>query len=192
NNSDLIADAKNAASMFTSDLIAADRSFDVMEGSAGAVLGLLKLYRVTGDPSVLDLATKCGDYLLRQRQTVLRGDQRSFGWGAGKQLNGMSHGAAGFAYALTSLASATGKNEFAGTARECIEFENTSFSSSHNNWPDFRAEGSGTEPSWPCQGCHGASGIGLARIGMLRQWPVDPEDRAAGTRLSPWRDELRT
>jgi hypothetical protein len=52
NNSDLLADAKNAASMFTSDLIAADRSFDVMEGSAGAALGLLKLYRVTGDPSV--------------------------------------------------------------------------------------------------------------------------------------------
>jgi type 2 lantibiotic biosynthesis protein LanM len=170
NNSDLIADAKNAASMFTSDLIAADRSFDVMEGSAGAVLGLLKLYRVTGDPSVLDLATKCGDYLLRQRQTVLRGDQRSFGWGAGKQLNGMSHGAAGFAYALTSLAAATGRGEFVDAALECIEFENTSFSTSRGNWPDFRREGVETDAFWPCQWCHGAGGIGLARMGTLLRW----------------------
>jgi lantibiotic modifying enzyme len=170
NNSDLLADAKNAASMFTSDLIAADRSFDVMEGSAGAALGLLKLYRVTGDPSVLDLATKCGDHLLRRRQTILRGGQRSFGWGAGTQLNGMSHGAAGFAYALTSLAAATGRGEFMGAALECIEFENTSFSSSRGNWPDFRREGVETDAFWPCQWCHGAGGIGLARMGTLLRW----------------------
>src|ERR1019366_798620 len=123
NNRDLLADAGNAASLFTSDLIAADRSFDVIAGSAGGILGLLKLYRATGDRDVLDRATQCGDHLLTQRQSRTEGERTWLGWGAGRQLNAMSHGAAGFAYALSSLAAATGRDEFARTAQECIEFE---------------------------------------------------------------------
>ena len=107
NNSDLLADAKNAAALFTSDLIAADKSFDVMEGSAGAILSLLRLYRVTRDRDVLHRAAKCGDHLLSQRRSGPGGEKAWLGWGVGRQLNGTSHGAAGFAYALTSLAAAT-------------------------------------------------------------------------------------
>ena len=190
NDRDLLADAGNAASLFTKDLIAADKSFDVMAGSAGGILGLLKLYRATGDRDVLDRAARCGDHLLSQCRSGTEGKRTWLGWGVGRQLNGMSHGAAGFAYALTSLAEATGRNEFAHTARECIAFENASFSPSHGNWPDFR--GSGTGPSWPCQWCHGAGGIGLARIGTLRRWPIDPAEHAAGPTVKNWRDELRT
>jgi len=39
----------------------------------------------------------------------------------------MSHGAAGFAYALSSLAAAAGREDFAAAARECVDFENSSF-----------------------------------------------------------------
>jgi type 2 lantibiotic biosynthesis protein LanM len=192
NNRDLLSDAGNAASLFTSDLIAADKYFDVIAGSAGGILGLLKLYRATGDRDVLDRAAQCGDHLLSQRRSGTEGEGTWLAQGVERQLNGMSHGAAGFAYALTSLAAATGRNEFARTARECIAFENRSFSSSHNNWPDFRTEGSGTGPYWPCQWCHGAGGIGLARIGTLRRWPIDPEEHAAGPTVNDWRDELWT
>jgi type 2 lantibiotic biosynthesis protein LanM len=170
NNSDLLADAKDAALLFTSDLIAADTSFDVMEGSAGAILGLLKLHRATGDSDVLDRATRCGDHLLRQRRSETESGIADLGWGVGRQLNGMSHGAAGFAFALTSLAAATGKSEFAYIAQQCIEFENSSFSSLRGNWPDFRREGVETDAFWPSQWCHGAGGIGLARMGTLLRW----------------------
>jgi lantibiotic modifying enzyme len=78
----------------------------------------------------------------------------------------MSHGAAGYAYALASLALAAQREEFANSASECIAFENSSHDPSRNNWPHFRGEG---EPTWPCQWCHGAAGIGLARIAMVRQ-----------------------
>jgi type 2 lantibiotic biosynthesis protein LanM len=186
---ELLADAAEAASLFTSDLIATDKSFDVIAGSAGGILGLLKLYRATGDRDVLDRAAQCGDHLVTHRRSRTKGERTWLGWGVGRPLNGMSHGAAGFAYALTSLAAATGRNEFARTARECIEFENTSFSPPHDNWPDFRTEGTGTGPSWSCQWCHGAGGIGLARIGMLRQWPMGPADDPT---VNDWRDELRT
>jgi lantibiotic modifying enzyme len=77
-----------------------------------------------------------------------------------RPLNGMSHGAAGFAYALASLAAATGRAEFVDAAAECIAFEDFSYDAERNNWPDLR----GGEPAWFCQWCHGALGVGLARI----------------------------
>ena len=77
----------------------------------------------------------------------------------------MSHGAAGFAYALCSLAAATGRDDFAQAAAECLAFENSSYDAGRSNWPDLRTE----EPLWPCQWCHGAAGIGLARIGIAKR-----------------------
>jgi lantibiotic modifying enzyme len=77
----------------------------------------------------------------------------------------MSHGAAGFAYALAFLSVATGREDFAAAAGECVDFENSSFDPGRSNWPDFRGEdGQG----WPCRWCHGAPGIGLGRVGMAR------------------------
>jgi lantibiotic modifying enzyme len=84
----------------------------------------------------------------------------------------MSHGAAGFAYALAALAAATNRQEFARASAECIAFEDASYSSEQTNWPDFR---SGKQPTWPCQWCHGAPGIGLARIGTIRRGARDAQ-----------------
>ena len=101
-------------SLFTDDLIAADKQLDVIGGSAGAILGLLRLYRDTQSDDVLARATKCGEHLLRQPRIGPEGRRSWGGQGSGPQgLNGMSHGAAGFAYALASLAAATGRDEFA-------------------------------------------------------------------------------
>ena len=55
----------------------------------------------------------------------------------------MSHGAAGFAYALASLAAATGREEFARAAPECLAFENSSYDAARHNWPDRRASRAG-------------------------------------------------
>jgi lantibiotic modifying enzyme len=77
----------------------------------------------------------------------------------------MPHGAAGFAYALASLASATGSEEFASAAEECIAFENATFDAERSNWPDTS---SGSRATWCCKWCHGAPGIGLARAAMTK------------------------
>ena len=60
----ILADAHAAAELITDDLIAADRQLDVLGGSAGAILGLLRLHRQTGSDDVLPLAEKCGRRLL--------------------------------------------------------------------------------------------------------------------------------
>ncbi len=166
----LLADARQAAELFTDDLIAADKQLDVVSGSAGAILGLLRLYRDTRSGDVLRLAEKCGEHLLGQPRLGPEGQRTWVGQGSGPRgLNGMSHGAAGFALALASLAQATGRQELrqqlAQAAAECMAFENSSYDTERHNWPDLREQGG---LWWPCQWCHGAPGIGLARIATSR------------------------
>ncbi len=165
-DNDLLADAHAAAELFTDDLIAADKQLDVIGGSAGAILCLLRLYRDGHSEAVLSRAIRCGEHLIAQNRIGQAGHRSWVGQGSGhRALNGMSHGAAGFAYALASLSAATGRGEFAQAAAECIEFENSSYSAERKNWPDLRVD---DEPSWPCQWCHGATGIGLARIATAK------------------------
>jgi len=167
----LLADARQAAQLFTDDLIAADKQLDVVSGSACAILSLLRLYRDSRSDDVLRVAVKCGEHLLGQTRLGPEGQRTWVGQGSGSRgLNGMSHGAAGFAYALMSLAQATGRAEFAQAAAECIAFENSSYDAERHNWPDLREAGG---LSWPCQWCHGAPGIGLARIATSRLRGMD-------------------
>lgn len=164
-DAELLADAQRAAELFSDDLISADSRLDVVGGSAGAILGLLRLYRDTGAGNVLQLAVKCGEHLLAQPRSgpVGRRSWRGFGSG-GETLTGMSHGAAGFAYALASLGAATGREDFGAAAAECVAFENYEYDTERGNWPDLRT----AEPHWRSQWCHGAVGIGLARLATLK------------------------
>jgi type 2 lantibiotic biosynthesis protein LanM len=175
----LLADAQVAAELLSDELVAADQGLDVIAGSAGAILGLLRLYRDTRSGEVLARAAKCGEHLLRQKRIGPDGRRSWIGQGFGSRaLNGMSHGAAGFAYALALLAAATGREEFAQAAAECIAFENSSYDPGRSNWPDLR----GVEPSWLCQWCYGAVGIGMARLAASRRGAMDAKAAAVDIR----------
>ena len=169
--SDLLADALRAADLFTDEIIAADTQLDVMGGSAGGILGLLRLYRDTQSKDVLARAIKCGEHLMRKPRLGPEGRRSWVGQGFGSQaLNGMSHGAAGFAYALASLAAASGREEFGQAAAECVAFEDASYDPERKNWPDLRNPAG---PAWSCRWCHGAPGIGLARLATGRSAQMD-------------------
>ncbi|WP_445170878.1 type 2 lanthipeptide synthetase LanM family protein [Mycolicibacterium sp. Dal123E01] len=165
----LLRDAHSAASLMTDDLIKSDRQLDAVAGSAGAILCLLRLYRATGERDVLQRAIACGDHLLVCDRGGPVGRRSWPGPGpSGQILNGMSHGAAGFAYALTSLAVASGREDFADAARECVEFERSNHDAELGDWTDLR----GQQPHWRSQWCHGAVGIGMSRLGMARRDPA--------------------
>jgi lantibiotic modifying enzyme len=95
----------------------------------------------------------------------------------------MSHGAAGFAYALASLAAASGREQFADAAAECIAFEDQTYDPTRQNWPDLRVPG---QPAWPCQWCHGSPGIGLARLATGRRIGANAalDAKLGGTRVA--------
>jgi type 2 lantibiotic biosynthesis protein LanM len=166
----LVDDALLAAALITPERIGADRSFDVIGGSAGAILGLLALHRTTGDPGVLERATECGHHLLESR-TFDGAGHRAWRTAGDTMLAGFAHGAAGIGYALFRLFEASGQQQFQEAAIEAISFENSLYSDAHGNWPDLRAWSTENptieyETSW----CNGGPGVGLARLGGLGVW----------------------
>ncbi|MEQ9549609.1 MAG: type 2 lanthipeptide synthetase LanM family protein [Coleofasciculus sp. G3-WIS-01] len=163
----LLADAKQAACLITRDRIAADQQFDLVAGAAGAILGLLTLYQVTADSGILAQATNCGEHLLNHR-VISETGCKTWATGAEKPLTGFSHGAAGIAYALLRLYEVTQEVVFREAAEDAIAYERHLFSPTQGNWPDLRSyaliDG---KPTYMTSWCHGAPGIGLARLGSL-------------------------
>ena len=162
----LLKDAMTVSNLFSSELIAADRSLDVIAGSAGGILGLLALYRKTQSKEVLAKAITCGEHLLQQPRLGEAGKRSWVVLGVSESpLTGFSHGAAGFAYALSSLAKVSGREEFEVAAQECVAYEDSCYNKDVLNWPDLRTADT---TFFPSQWCHGALGIGLARTASIR------------------------
>lgn len=170
---DLLTEAEQIVSHLPK-LIEQDRKFDILSGTAGCLGSLLALYRSKPNENTLAVAIKCGEQLIKHAQPMKRG----VGWSAnilkGQPLAGYSHGTAGIAWALLELASLTGEKRFQETALQAIEYERSLFCSEVNNWLDLRDLAdtvlTTNEPeSIPqmCAWCHGASGIGLGRLGIL-------------------------
>ena len=156
-----------------------DTLLDLGTGSAGCLLGLLALGEHRPSDRLASLARRCGERLLETAVPQARG----MGWvmpiAGDRPLAGISHGAAGIALALLRLAAATGDERFRVAARQGIELERALFSPEEGNWPDLRAWGpegaeageAGPDPGagerFMCAWCHGAPGVGLARVAGL-------------------------
>jgi lantibiotic modifying enzyme len=163
---DFLQIATQLALLITPERVLADRLLDVVSGAAGALLCLLVLYQVTLDEEILQRAILCGRHLLEQRVETKTGP-RSWSNSDGITLTGFSHGAAGMAYALLQLFAVTHQREFLDAACEGIDYERSIFVPEVGNWPDLRkvAEAQeGTPISYMTSWCHGATGIGLARL----------------------------
>jgi type 2 lantibiotic biosynthesis protein LanM len=177
----LLDEARQVAALVTPEAVAADDVLDPIGGSAGAVLGLLAVHAATGDEASLAAARICGDHLLTTRQVSAHGS-RAWPTLAGRLLTGFSHGAAGIAFALDRLARATGDHRYREAADEGLAYERAMFRPDVGNWPDLRfLEETGGEPTFMSAWCHGAPGIGLARLGMGTD-PVAIESALAATR----------
>jgi type 2 lantibiotic biosynthesis protein LanM len=177
----LLDDARALTEWLTPELIGADKKLDVISGAAGAILGLLSLYRVTGDSAVLAKAIACGQHLL-DRRVSYNGAPQAWQTVGDVPLTGFSHGAAGIAYALLRLYAVTGNKAYHEAALEGIQYERSTFSEDKCNWPDFRTSESHpaenhSVSAFPVQWCHGATGIGLARIGSFGIVPAPDIER---------------
>ncbi len=163
----LLKVALKLADTLTPETVALDRSFDLIGGAAGAIVALLDLYGVRKDESVLERARNCGAHLLSHRV------ESTSGWRAwpvidGELTTGISHGAAGIALALIRLYEVCPEEKFLQAAREAIGFESSLFDARRENWQDVESS-----PSFMIAWCHGAPGIGLARLGGLSSLDSD-------------------
>jgi lantibiotic modifying enzyme len=142
---------------------------DLISGSAGIVLALLCAARRTGSDRWQAAAVKHGDYLLAAA------NRHPWGWSwpltsfEGRELCGLAHGAAGVAWAMGSLAAATGDARFLKAVDGARQYERSWFQRVENSWPDLRAGPSapGVPLVCPALWCHGATGIGLSRLALF-------------------------
>jgi type 2 lantibiotic biosynthesis protein LanM len=138
-----------------------DTKYDVMAGSAGLLLSLATLYKATGSADILELMVTIAHHLLQAR--VMDSASRTLTWRSeqfDRPLTGFSHGASGIACALLTLYDITGIEKYKQAFYQSIQFENYYRNAGRTNWCDLRKAGYDCKSTW----CHGAPGIGLARL----------------------------
>ncbi|HZR39655.1 MAG TPA: type 2 lanthipeptide synthetase LanM family protein [Ktedonobacteraceae bacterium] len=176
----LLAEARQLVALFP-DLVDRDEAFDVIAGSAGGIASLLSLYQVMPAPEIMEAAMRCGDRLLIAAPQCNRKEWKTTSHlqqsvPISQPLTGISHGAAGMALNLLRLAEISGEERFRQGAMVAMDYERQLFSPEQQNWPDFRIlEGAldkdrakaTNEPVYMFAWCHGAPGIGLARLASL-------------------------
>lgn len=144
----------------------ADAGFDLVSGRAGVVAGLLVLHRAWHSEALLRVAADVGTGLMATANRTGAADSwASADIPAEQDLTGLSHGAAGPAWALAELAHATGRAEFRSGSARALAYERSCFDPVAVNWPDFRSErrANSTPSGFSTVWCHGATGIGLTR-----------------------------
>jgi type 2 lantibiotic biosynthesis protein LanM len=162
----LIADAQRYAEFISEREITGDIALDVIGGASGAILSLLPLWRETHSPEILRHIEACAGHLVEHQQSH---NGQNGGWRTivDRPLAGFSHGAAGIAYALFQAFTATGDTRCSDAAQRGLEFERSLFLADRNNWRDARNFETSLDALPMAAWCHGAPGIGLARLGSL-------------------------
>ncbi|MGB3636549.1 MAG: type 2 lanthipeptide synthetase LanM family protein [Rivularia sp. (in: cyanobacteria)] len=170
---ELVEDALKFSVLITPEIIGTDKQLDVIDGTAGTILGLLALYHETSDITVLEKAIACGKHLLNH-QISIDGLPKTWKTKQDKALTGFSHGTAGISYALLRLYAVTDDVVYLEAAKEGIAYENKLFSSESKNWPDLRSIAlKNGQPGFPISWCHGSVGIALARLGGISTLATD-------------------
>lgn len=168
---ELLAQAEKHAHAMSSR-ISDDKSLDVIGGAAGLIAVLLGLHQHRTSQQTLELAMQCGDHLLQHAQRTPQGTNwMTLSGNTAGPLTGFSHGTAGIAWALMKLAKINGEARFRDAAMAALQYERALFSPAFNNWPDLRtSHASDPDVPYAIAWCHGAPGIGLARILMLENY----------------------
>jgi lantibiotic biosynthesis protein len=147
---------------------------DVINGSAGLVAALLDV----GTDEAAATAIQHGEHLLARAARDADGwSWDTLGLPGEKHLLGFAHGTSGIACALAALAGFSGRDDFLAAAHQALRYEQRHFRPAEGNWPDLRGfvQG-GSTGEQPCMvaWCHGAPGVGFARLALHGLLADDP------------------
>lgn len=151
----------------------AEHYIDLMSGNAGAIPALLDLSKEFDEPKFKIWAQALADELI----SLATKDSTGWSWDpklsglsdTQRNLTGISHGTAGFAYGLLELFNGTNDSRYLHASECAFDYENHWYSSEYGNWPDFRSTAimGGVQSSnriYSNGWCHGAPGIALSRL----------------------------
>lgn len=156
-----------------------DQRLDIINGSAGLIPVLLAFAAGDRRGTFLESAERHGGNLMRLASRTGQGwSWDTLGMANERHLIGFAHGASGIAYALAMLGRVTERQDLSAAAKEALRYERAHFRVAEGNWPDLRSfaqPGSTGEPPCMLAWCHGAPGIGLARLALHSLMPSEPE-----------------
>ncbi|MEO6911506.1 MAG: type 2 lanthipeptide synthetase LanM family protein [Edaphobacter sp.] len=153
----------NCIPFITEKVLREDSNPDLMFGTAGGILALAKLRKVTRYPEVGDKIAEMAQSLLAKQQRMESGKNVVPTY-EGRAVTGLSHGVAGVALSLARAYEAVGDDRFLDAAFEHVEFEESLYDATRGIYPDYRSrEG---KPAYMTNWCHGAPGIGLTRLAI--------------------------
>lgn len=178
--------ARSAAELLDRPWEHPDPGPDLLRGAAGTAVAALAIGRLcaAAHPDAARAARArarlAGETLLAEaRETAAGWWWEAEGAPAGG-LCGLAHGGSGVALALDALGRHTGDGRFAGASRRATDWERRWYSRAAGGWPDRRGDAAGDHPAlW----CHGATGIGLARLARWARWRDAGDLAEAGAAL---------
>ncbi|MEP6897166.1 MAG: type 2 lanthipeptide synthetase LanM family protein [Rhodanobacter sp.] len=155
---------------------------DLITGASGCLLVLLQLQQHRPATDVLAAAAACAARLL---ETARRGVEGAW-WETPSEphpLTGLAHGTAGAVAALARYYELTGDGDIAALVSDALRYERTAFVARGRRWYDRHAKADADTDVKEdiCSWCHGAPGVGLARL----LWPVS-------LRNDDWRADLQS
>jgi lantibiotic modifying enzyme len=177
---------------------------DLLGGNAGVIAPLLWLAMLQGGEPLLgptiEFAEELATTATKRDGTWCWENDRACGKGIGPTpLCGFAHGASGMGLALIEIGVHCQRDDWIEGGLAAFRYEDQLYDVNRENWPDLREFGSRHhEPraqkrsSFMVAWCHGAAGIGLARLRAFRLLPdrrdellmgVERAIRAAATHL---------
>jgi lantibiotic modifying enzyme len=193
---DIEAEARALAIKTATSLPVEGGRLDLLTGAGGAALGCLAV--AAGEPAVRDALVAVGEQIAR----AARPEPWGVSWvepapGATSNrvgLLGLAHGTSGIALVLAAAAASGGGPTLAVLGQAALDYERAWFEPALPGWPDLRSLGGGAEPmedppgrapspGCPTAWCHGAVGIGLARLALVAGIDAGQGDPGARTLL---------
>ncbi len=146
---------------------------DLLDGKAGVLISLLRVYEISGEDKYIQGATYLAGLLEKNAVSMSVG----IGWlckGQSRPLAGMAHGNSGIALAFARLYSFTKKKHYLDIIRQSIRYEDSLYVECYGNWMDMRnIREDGVYGKDTVAWCHGAGGIMAARMAIFMDTGVE-------------------
>jgi len=165
---------------------AVDRELDIITGVAGLIFALAALHRARPGAAVHDVMRVSVQRLLDSTHPIESGLAWKSSLDHTQPLTGFSHGASGIAAALFTAGAILNDPRCAAVAHAALRYERDTFDPDRQNWPDYRILDRAAPPGPPAMmwsWCHGAPGVGLARLITLQHDATSDLARASRTEL---------
>ncbi len=165
------------------DFVNPNSADDFINGTSGTLLGLLLLHEASGEEWLLEAADAYTAHLLSKAHSGTQGLYWDRTHRQIRGLCGFSHGASGIGFVFAEAARYFGNDALNYPAEQAYLYEEQYFNPAVGNWADFRKgiydadsqqeheehyqDGNMdffTQGGYMNAWCHGAAGIGLARV----------------------------